>query len=96
MQKVLMTLFIIMHIVFVVGYFINSGIIFFTMSFWLIFCIISIIVGLRYHFSTTHIKIKDLTYRILAWTLVIISTLSFLFILYLYFVNPYVYLDFRS
>ncbi|TDM12829.1 hypothetical protein [Macrococcus lamae] len=96
MQKVLMLLYIIMHIVFAASYFINSGIIFFTTYFWLFFCILTFITGLFYLYARRPVKEKNLTYKLLAIILTLISLLSFFFILYLNFVNPYFYLEFRN
>ncbi|GGB08123.1 hypothetical protein ERX37_06535 [Macrococcus hajekii] len=95
MQKVLMLLSILMHIVLIAGYFINSGIIFFTSYFWIIFCLISLFIGLHYHFSKVNLNEKDLTYRILAIILTISSSVSLIFLLYITFINPFLYLDMR-
>ncbi|TDM02335.1 hypothetical protein [Macrococcus carouselicus] len=95
MQKVLMLLSILMHIVLVAGYFINSGIIFFTSYFWIIFCLISLFIGLRYHFSKLNLSEKDLPYRILTILLTISSSVSLIFLLYTTFFNPFLYLDIR-
>lgn len=96
MQKVLMALFFIMHIVFITGYFINSGIIFFTTYFWLIFCCLTFTIGLHYHFTKTHMKERDLTYRVLAVALIVISIVSFCFILYVTFINPFLYMNYHD
>ncbi|KAA1039664.1 hypothetical protein [Macrococcus equipercicus] len=95
MQKVLMLLFIIMHIVLTTSYFINSGIIFFTTYFWFLFCIITVINGTVYFFAKLPVKEKNTAYKVLASTLILVSMLNLFFILYISFVNPYFYLEFR-
>ncbi|MCE4956451.1 hypothetical protein [Macrococcoides caseolyticum] len=93
MQKVMMTLLIIMHIVFLMSYFIHSGIIFLTTYFWLIFCIVTFLMGVHFHFSNDPILSKHLSYRLLAIFLTSFSVFNFLFILYVTFVNPFLYMN---
>ncbi|TDM14138.1 hypothetical protein [Macrococcus bovicus] len=95
MQKVLMLLSILMHFVFIAGYFINSGIIFFTSYFWMLFSLISIFIGLRYYFSKMNLTEKDLMYRILSIILTLTAFVSLLFLIYITFINPYLYLDIK-
>jgi hypothetical protein len=96
MQKMLMLLLIIMHIVFTASYFINSGIIFFTKYFWFFFCILTFVIGLAYMFAKLPSREKNVTYKIMAFILTLISLLSFCFLLYLAFINPFFYLEFRN
>lgn len=94
MQKVMMTLLLVMHVVFFLSYFIHSGIIFLTTYFWLIFCIITFILGISYHFSIVAEKHdKKTSFRILAMTLSTFSLFNFFFILYITFIDPFIYLE---
>ncbi|MCU7557017.1 hypothetical protein ROU88_06565 [Macrococcus capreoli] len=93
MQKVMMTLLIVMHIVFLLSYFIHSGIIFLTIYFWLIFCIVTFLMGVHFHFSDDPTLSKNLSYRLLAIFLTSLSVFNFLFILYVTFVNPFLYMN---
>ncbi len=93
MQRVMMTMLIVMHIVFFLSYFIHSGIIFLTIYFWLIFCVVTFLIGIHYHFSNDPSLSKNITYRLLALFLTSFSVFNFLFILYVTFVNPFLYMN---
>lgn len=93
MQKVIMLLLIIMHTVFISSYFIHSGIIFLTTYFWMAFCIVTFSLGVHYHFTTDQKLINNLTYKILTILLTAFSLFNFFFILYITFIDPYLYME---
>lgn len=92
MQRVLMILLSVMHFVFISGYFINHGIIFFSSYFWIFFSIVTFSVAFNYQFADVSANEKNLTYRIFAKLLMAVSLISLAFVLYVKFVNPYLYL----
>lgn len=93
MQKVMMAMLIVMHIVLFLSYFIHSGIIFLTIYFWILFCIVTFLMGIHFHFSDDPTLSKNLTYRLLAIFLTTFSVFNILFILYVTFVNPFLYMN---
>lgn len=93
MQKVIMLLLIIMQTVFITSYFIHSGIVFLTTYFWMAFCIVTFCLGVQYHFTTDQNLMNNLTYRILSILLTAFSLFNFFFILYITFIDPYLYME---